>query len=127
MVIVASAPLPASRVHDVVKAAGKRELYLAVEASGAPHGWALPGDVSEDSHAQDDRDAQALLDLIEKEVAPLFYERDAEGVPRAWMARVKAGIRAAGLAFTSDRMLTDYVRQAYRVDKSGDGPDGPDV
>ena len=47
------------------------------------------------------------------EVIPAFYERDADGLPRAWLGRVRASLRAAGLQFTSRRMLGEYVREVY--------------
>jgi len=93
------------------------------------HGWAISGDVDGNTEAQDDRDTRALLDLVENEVVPLFYERDADGVPRRWMQRVKASIRAAGQAFTARRMLRDYAEGPYRTDASSDAaraePDSP--
>ncbi len=70
--------------------------------------------MDENVDAQDDRHATAVLDLLEKEVAPLFYDRDADGVPRGWMRRVKASIRTAGLDFSAQRMVGDYARSTYR-------------
>jgi starch phosphorylase len=84
------------------------------EAFDGANGWGVGGEVDDDPEAQDDRDAAAVLDLLEKEVIPIFYERDADGVPRRWMQRVKASLRTAGLRFTARRMLGDYVSHAYR-------------
>ncbi len=78
-------------------------------------GWSISGEVVEDTEAQDDRDAQAYLDLMEHEVIPLFYDRDADGVPRGWMKKVKASIRMAAQRFTSARMLRDYIEGTYRT------------
>ena len=85
------------------------------EAHDGTHGWAISGDEDPDHDTQDDRDARALLDILEHEVVPLFYDRDADGVPRGWMQRVKACIRVAGQGFSAQRMLGDYARQAYRA------------
>jgi starch phosphorylase len=76
-------------------------------------GWSIGGEVDPDHEAQDDRDAGALLDIIEKQVVPLFYERDADGVPRGWMRMVKEAIRMAGTRFTARRMLDDYAARVY--------------
>jgi starch phosphorylase len=102
-----------------MKAAMNGVLNLSVldgwwaEGAGPEHGWSIGGEVDGDSEAQDDRDAQALLDLLEREVVPLFYERDAAGVPRRWVAMMKASIRMAGLHFSARRMLGDYARHVY--------------
>ena len=65
--------------------------------------------------AKDARDAAALLDLLEREVIPLFYDRDAAGIPRGWIARIKASLRTIGPRFCATRMLDEYVQKIYSV------------
>jgi starch phosphorylase len=89
------------------------------EAYDGSNGWGVDGAVEEDVDAQDDRHAAATLELIEKEVVPLFYDCDDDGVPRGWVRRVKASIRTAGLGFTAQRMVGDYARSAYRHEQQG--------
>ncbi len=86
------------------------------EAHDGTHGWAISGDVDDNVEAQDDRDAQAVLDILEHQVIPLFYERDADGIPRAWVRQMKASIRAGALGFSARRMVRDYVDRAYLAD-----------
>ena len=86
------------------------------EAYDGTNGWALPGDVSHDAWTQDGRDAATLYRLLEQEVVPAFYDRDADGLPRAWLARIRASIRTLAPAFTAGRMLEDYVERIYATD-----------
>jgi glycogen phosphorylase len=82
------------------------------EAYDGENGWAIaspPGDPNQ----QDDHDAGALLDLLELQVIPLFYKRDAEGIPRGWIQRVKTSMCTLIPRFTAERMLRDYVRTLY--------------
>jgi starch phosphorylase len=83
------------------------------EAYDGENGWALPGDVDHDHHAQDQRDAETLHRILAEEVLPAFYERDARGLPTAWLARMRASLRTLGPQFSAGRMLRDYVAGPY--------------
>ncbi|HEY8081109.1 MAG TPA: alpha-glucan family phosphorylase [Acidimicrobiales bacterium] len=85
-----------------------------MEAFDGTNGWGIDGSVDPDEGAKDDRDAWALYDLIGNEVKPLFYERDARGVPTAWLERVRASLRTLGPRYCGMRMLDDYVEHVYR-------------
>jgi starch phosphorylase len=84
------------------------------EAYDGYNGFAIGrGDAHSSPEVQDRRDAEALYKALEKEVIPLYYERDADGLPRAWIARMKWAIRTLGWRFNADRMVMDYVRNSY--------------
>jgi starch phosphorylase len=85
----------------------------AYEGAGG-NGWAIAGDPRLDAATQDARDAAALYDLLEREVIPSFYQRD-DGVPHAWVRRMKASLRTVGPMYGATRMLEQYLGQAYRI------------
>jgi starch phosphorylase len=62
---------------------------------------------------QDDRDHAALMDTLVNQVVPLYYTRDATGLPRGWIARQKNALRSLGWRFNADRMVMDYVMHCY--------------
>jgi glycogen phosphorylase len=76
-------------------------------------GWAI-GDGQEFVHAgyQDEVDAESLYSLLERDVVPLFYERD-DGLPRRWIAMMKKSIRALAPVFSGDRMVKQYAEGFY--------------
>jgi starch phosphorylase len=82
------------------------------EAFSPDVGWAIGGTREHDGHG-DLEDAAALYDLIEQQIAPEFYTRDAEGVPRAWIQRVRASMTRLTPQFSADRMVKEYVESAY--------------
>jgi len=75
------------------------------------NGWALP---ARGAAADTDKaDAEELYLLLEQQVVPLYYSRDSRGVPLGWTARMKHALHIAGARFTADRMVRDYVADAY--------------
>lgn len=116
-------PLEASGTSGI-KAAANGGLNLAVldgwwrEAHDGTNGWVLDGDDALPADARDARDADRLLDLLEREVAPTFYERDARGVPVAWLAMVRRALRTVMPRYGAARLLSDYVRLLYAPDGS---------
>ncbi len=84
------------------------------EGYDGDNGWAIPGEVDDDHEAQDDRDVAELHRLLNEEVLPMFYERDARGLPAAWIARVRASLKTLGPRFSATRMLSEYLSGPYR-------------
>jgi starch phosphorylase len=83
------------------------------EAYDGTNGWAIPGDEDPDHAAADARDALLFYELLEREVVPMFYERDADGVPHAWCERVKHALVTCAPRFTATRMVNDYCERIY--------------
>lgn len=84
------------------------------EAYDGMNGFAIgTGRTHTSTDLHDSRDAQALRQTLREEVIPLYYLRDRDGLPRAWIARMKAAIRTLGWRFSADRMVMDYVTNCY--------------
>jgi starch phosphorylase len=71
------------------------------------------GETHSNTTAHDVRDAHALARVLLDEVVPLYYDRDRDGLPREWIARMKRAIRTLGWRFSAHRMVMDYVLKAY--------------
>jgi glycogen phosphorylase len=84
------------------------------EAYDGSNGWAVDGRVDADHQAQDWRDANALFELLERQVVPMFNERDAEGIPQRWVAMVRRSLVTHGPRFSATRMLREYADRIYR-------------
>ena len=83
------------------------------EAYSPDLGWAIGTTEQATEDAQDARDAEELYAVLEGAVLPEFYDRDAGGVPRAWLARVRRSMAALTPRFSATRMVRDYVEQAW--------------
>jgi starch phosphorylase len=84
------------------------------EGFNGSNGWRIDGGVTNTSdEAIDAADANALYRLLEDEVVPAYYDRDASQVPRRWLATVKDSIRSVAPRFSARRMVKEYVEQMY--------------
>jgi len=79
------------------------------------NGWAIPtaDGLDEDADRRDDLEANALYDLLGKQVATRFYDRDAAGVPGRWVEMVRHTLLTLGPKVLATRMVRDYVDQLY--------------
>lgn len=88
------------------------------EGYDGDNGWALgsaPTGLHEDVAKQDYEDALALYDVLETQVLPAFYNRNTNGLPHAWLARMRHAIKTLPYPFSATRMVLDYVEQVYQT------------
>jgi len=84
------------------------------EAYNGRNGWLIDGGVNGDDYdAVDAADARALYEILEQQIVPAYYDRDAQGVPHRWIAVVKEAIRTAAPRFCARRMVKEYVERMY--------------
>ena len=84
------------------------------EAFTPEAGWAL-GDGREhgDDPAWDAAEAEALFDLLERKVIPEFYTRDDQGIPTAWVKRMRESMARLTPRFSADRTVREYTEKHY--------------
>ncbi|MEP6742936.1 MAG: alpha-glucan family phosphorylase [bacterium] len=83
-----------------------------LEGYDGTNGFAV-GNEAESSNDVDASDAESLYRMLEQEVAPLYYDRDGEDLPRKWIWMMKRSITTLGPQFNSDRMVDEYGRRIY--------------
>jgi glycogen phosphorylase len=85
-----------------------------LEGYDGTNGFAIGDDVEGSEAADvDESDAESLYRMLEQEVVPAYYERDAAGIPRRWVSMMKRSIETLVPAFNSDRMVEEYARRIY--------------
>ena len=92
------------------------------EAYDGTNGWAIGREeVLADVAQQDREDAHALYAVLSEEVVPAFFAQDERGIPVGWVEKMKRSIATVASAFSSDRMVRDYVTKSYLLPAAAGG------
>ena len=84
------------------------------EGYDTTNGFAIGEDAHADSvEVQDKTDSANLFKVLTQEVVPLFFERDADGIPRRWIQRIRRAMVTLVPQFTTDRMVREYTEKYY--------------
>jgi starch phosphorylase len=84
------------------------------EAYDGTNGWAIGrGEEYQDTGYQDQIESQALYQILESEVVPMFYARSRDGLPREWIRRMKHAMRTICPVFSAYRMVREYAERMY--------------
>ncbi len=79
-----------------------------IEGFNGKNGWAFSG------KGNDEEDAEAIYELMEKEIIPLFYKVDDDGIPHGWVKVMKEAIKSTAPLFSARRMVKEYARKFYQ-------------
>ena len=77
------------------------------------NGWLIDPKSTGDNDAMDAADAEALYDLLERQIVPAFYDRDGHGIPRRWLSVVRRAIISVTPRFSARRMVKQYAEDLY--------------
>jgi starch phosphorylase len=83
------------------------------EAYAPEVGWAIGDGREHFDPGWDAVESEQLFALLEQQVVPEFYDRDPDGIPRAWVARIRASLSRLTPRFSSNRMLAEYLDRLY--------------
>ena len=82
-----------------------------IEGFNGKNGWAFGQD--EVNGNRDSTDAEAIYQILEKEIIPLYYKVSDDGIPHGWVKVMKASIQSNGPIFSARRMVKEYVQKFY--------------
>lgn len=80
------------------------------EGYNGSNGWAIGEVVKPPTNEEEDRaDAESMYRILERDVVPLFYMRDRQGIPHGWVRMMKESIRTLAPKFNTRRMMREYI------------------
>jgi starch phosphorylase len=82
-----------------------------IEGYSGNNGWAFGQ--NETAGDRNQSDAEAIYDLLEKEIVPLYYTVSVDGVPSGWVKIMKESIKSVGPKFSARRMVKEYIEKFY--------------
>jgi starch phosphorylase len=82
-----------------------------MEGYNGRNGWAFQG---ADGPERDAKDAEAIYDILENKVVPLYYERANDGLSHSWVRVMKEAIKSVGSGFSARRMVKEYLASFYQ-------------
>lgn len=78
------------------------------------NGWSIGGDEQpEEAHVQDIQDSENIYKVFSEQIIPEFFDRDANGIPRKWIKRMRRAIATLVPEYNTHRMVSDYVKKYY--------------
>jgi starch phosphorylase len=83
------------------------------EAYAPELGWAIGDGQCVDTESQDRQDTEELFAALDRDVVPAFYDRDAAGIPRGWVARIRRSMANLTTQYSASRMVREYIGAAY--------------
>jgi starch phosphorylase len=83
-----------------------------LEGFNGKNGWTFGREISPSSN-RDGADAEELYTILEKEIIPLYYNVDEDGIPRDWTKVMKEAIISNAPAFSARRMVKEYATKIY--------------
>jgi len=84
------------------------------EGYNGQNGWAIGSEtIYPNEFCQDNADSESIYEILEKQLIPLYYDRDDKGIPRGWVRMMKESIRSLASGFSTHRMLQDYTAKLY--------------
>lgn len=84
------------------------------EGYNGKNGWAIGTDaVYENEFYQDNADSESLYEILEKSLAPLYYDRNEKGVPVKWVKMMKESVKSLAAEYSTHRMVQEYAGRLY--------------
>jgi len=84
------------------------------EGYNGKNGWKISDDTNDtDIETQDSRDFESLFQVLSESIIPEFFDRDKNGIPHAWLKRIRNAMQTLLSQFSTDRMVAEYTLKYY--------------